>query len=74
MTAQASAISRLLNRINVPGWAYTTRQMKTSAVLIVDDHISQDAELKKVIEEHLNFAGYDFHLNGSRYYVITKAA
>ena len=73
MIARAYTISRVLSSINVPGWAYTTRQMKTGAVLTVDDHIAQDAELKKEIEELLVFAGYKFHLNGSRHYVISRA-
>jgi hypothetical protein len=71
MTARASAISRLMNSINVPGWAYQTRQMKTGAVLTVDDHISKDAALKREIEELLVFAGYEFHLNGTRFYIIS---
>jgi hypothetical protein len=72
MTARASTISRILNNANVPSWSYETRQLKTTAILSVNQDTAQDAKAKKEIEELLVFAGYQLHLNGSRHYVITK--
>lgn len=72
MTARASVISRILNSASVPSWSYETRQLKTTAILSVDQETAQDLKAKREIEELLIFAGYELHLNGTRHYVITK--
>lgn len=74
MIARASAISSLLNTLDIPGWMFTVKQVAGTAVVYLRDELVADSGMTKLLVLSVQARGYDVHRNGQHWLIVSKVA